>query len=189
MGTLARANANGLNVDIFPGANLKLTLEGDFEVNDSWVLMRYHTLVGAFEQGTSYTNQGVPLSWTTDRQDSERLPPGIHCCKAHHSYLCGIALRHHPGRFHHSTWEVGFDQLTIEPGIGNVNGSTTNGKGQVEVSPTQTTTYELKLEKGELRSAPRSSLLWIRHPSSVNSMCLRPSSNPMVRSGMGRGWG
>jgi hypothetical protein len=41
----------------FQGANLKITLEGDFAVNDSWMLMKYHTLVGSFEQGTSFTNQ------------------------------------------------------------------------------------------------------------------------------------
>ena len=152
VGTLARANANGLNVDIFPGANLKLTLEGDFEVNDSWVLMRYHTLVGAFEQGTSYTNQQgytFELDYGSG-EDSELIAtlvstaarPTIHAFAASPS---GITL----GASTTLTWEVGsFDQLTIEPGIGNVNGSTTNGKGQVEVSPTQTTTYELKLEKG-----------------------------------------
>ena len=57
VGALERANGVGLNVDIFPQANLKITLEGAFEVNDSWVLMRYHTLIGEFQQGRSFTNQ------------------------------------------------------------------------------------------------------------------------------------
>ena len=38
-------------------ANLKVTLGGDFVINDSWVLMRYTTLSGQFEEGVSFTNE------------------------------------------------------------------------------------------------------------------------------------
>ena len=149
VGSLERANANGLNVDIFPGANLKITLECDFEVNDSWMLMKYHTLVGSFEQGTSFTNQQgytfeidygfgeddeviLTLTSTANRPSINSFsatPPGI--ANGDETVL---------------SWDVvAFTSLNIEPNVGNVTDSTTNGQGSIAVAPTSTTTYELTL--------------------------------------------
>jgi hypothetical protein len=44
------------------------------------------------------------------------------------------------------SWDVGaFTSLEIEPNVGSVTDSTTNGKGSIAVAPTSTTTYELTL--------------------------------------------
>lgn len=149
VGSLERANANGLNVDIFPGANLKITLDGDFQVNDSWVLMRYHTLLGSFEQGTSFTNQQgytfeidygfgeddeviLTLTSTANRPSINAFtanPPGI--ATGDESLL---------------SWNVGaHTSLKIEPNVGDVTGSTNNGEGSISVAPATTTTYTLTL--------------------------------------------
>lgn len=150
VGTLARANAVGLNVDIFPGANLEITLEGDFQVNDSWTLMSYHTLVGEFEQGIQFTNQQgytFDIDYGSGEDDDVILSlvstagrPSINTFTA---LPPGIAV----GESTTLRWEVGaFDNLTIAPGVGSVSGATSNGAGSVDVSPTSTTTYELLLE-------------------------------------------
>jgi hypothetical protein len=150
VGTLARANAVGLNVDIFPGANLKITLEGDFQVNDSWTLMSYHTLVGEFEQGIQYTNQQgytFDIDYGSGEDDDVTLTlvstagrPSINSFTA---VPPGIAA----GESTTLRWQVGnFDNLTINPGVGSVAGATSNGVGSVDVSPIETTTYDLLLE-------------------------------------------
>lgn len=150
VGSLERANGVGLNVDIFPGANLKITLEGEFEVNDSWVLMRYHTLIGQFSQGTSFNNQ-QGYSFEVDYgngEDGEVVltltstagRPSINSLVANPP---GIAA----GESTNLSWDVGpFTRLTVEPGVGDVSGATANGQGQVDVNPDTTTSYELVLE-------------------------------------------
>jgi hypothetical protein len=150
VGTLARANAVGLNVDIFPGANLKITLEGEFQVNDSWTLMSYHTLVGEFEQGIQFTNQQgytFDIDYGSGEDDDVTLTlvstAGRPSINAFTALPPGIAA----GETTTLRWEVGaFDNLTITPGVGSVAGATSNGAGSVNVSPTSTTTYELVLE-------------------------------------------
>lgn len=150
VGTLARANAVGLNVDIFPGANLKITLEGDFQVNDSWTLMSYHTLVGEFEQGIQFTNQQgytFDIDYGSGEDDDMTLTlvstAGRPSINAFTALPPGIAA----GESTTLRWEVGaFDNLTINPGVGSVAGATSNGAGSVDVSPTETTTYDLLLE-------------------------------------------
>ena len=56
VGSLKRSNANGLQVDIDSQATLQITLEGNFAVGDSWLLMDYTRLSGQFAQGTSFVN-------------------------------------------------------------------------------------------------------------------------------------
>ena len=63
VGTLERANGVGLNVDIFPEASLKIALEGAFEVNDSWVLMRYHTFHEKVSQFVFKNSFLVDFEW------------------------------------------------------------------------------------------------------------------------------
>ena len=150
VGSLERANGVGLNVDIFPGADLKITLEGDFEVNDSWVLMRYHTLIGQFSQGTSFTNQ-QGFSFDIDYGNGEDQEvvltltstagrPSINGFTADPP---GIAA----GESTALAWSVGaFSNLSIEPGVGSVSDATANGQGSVSVNPTTTTSYQLTLE-------------------------------------------
>jgi hypothetical protein len=153
VGSLERANANGLNVDIFPGANLKITLEGDFAVNDSWMLMRYHTLIGSFDQGTSFTNeQGYTfeIDYGIGEDDDVTLTltstanrPSINAFSANPP---GIAA----GDETTLSWDVGaFTILNIEPNVGNVTSMTSNGNGSIAVSPTVTTTYLLTLTNND----------------------------------------
>ncbi len=48
------------------------------------------------------------------------------------------------------SWEVNaFDTLTINNGVGDVSGDTSDGKGSITVNPTETTTYVLSASKGE----------------------------------------
>ncbi|MFT4639460.1 MAG: hypothetical protein ACI8T1_002785, partial [Verrucomicrobiales bacterium] len=49
------------------------------------------------------------------------------------------------------SWEVNaFDTLTIDNGVGNVSGNTTNGSGGITVNPTESTTYLLSATKGDV---------------------------------------
>ena len=150
VGALERANGVGLNVDIFPGATLKITLEGEFAVNDSWVLMRYHTLIGQFAQGTSFTNQ-QGYSFEVDYGNGEdgevvltlTSTAGRPTINEFVASPSGIAA----GGSTNLSWDVGtFTQLSVEPGVGDVSGATANGQGQVAVDPETTTTYVLTLE-------------------------------------------
>ena len=150
IGSLERANGVGLNVDIFPAATLKITLEGEFEVNDSWVLMRYHTLIGQFAQGTSFTNQqgySFAVDYGNGEDDEVVLTltstAGRPSINSFGATPPGIAA----GSSTELNWEVGqFSSLSIEPNVGDVGGMTTNGAGSVAVSPEATTTYVLTLE-------------------------------------------
>ena len=56
VGTMQRSNNSGLVLTIDPSADLNVTLQGDFEVGDSWPLMIYSSLSGQFSQGTSFVN-------------------------------------------------------------------------------------------------------------------------------------
>ncbi len=147
VGSLERSNTQGLNLTIDQAANLKVTLGGDFAVNDSWVLMRYTTLSGQFEEGVSFTNeQGYTFnvnygSGTNDTvtltltSDSER--PKIDSLTATPAAISAGA---------NSTlaWTVSnFDTLTLDPGGLDVTALT-----ETMVSPAGSTTYALTAMKG-----------------------------------------
>jgi hypothetical protein len=58
VGPLKKADGTGgLVLDIEDGANLKITLGGDFNVGDSWTLMSYSELSGQFSQKENFTNE------------------------------------------------------------------------------------------------------------------------------------
>lgn len=154
VGTMERANTSGLNVDIDFDANLKLTLEGNFNVGDSWTLMRYTNLRGEFVQGFSFTNQ---QGYTFDidygaGQNSELIAtltstdarPRIDSLVADPPAISA-------GESATVSWDVSeFDSLVLEPGIGDVSGMTTDGAGSVPVSPAATALYTLTLTRGEI---------------------------------------
>ncbi len=152
IGALERANTTGLNVEIEGGANLEITLTGNFEVGDNWTLMKYTSLNGFFIQDFAFTNQqgfsfdinygsgfedelSITLTSTADRpqiNDFEASPPAITS-----------------GSTSMLSWNVGsFDTLSVSPAIGDVSSMTSNGSGDIEVQPSETTTYELALSKG-----------------------------------------
>jgi hypothetical protein len=66
VGTIGRANATGLNVNIDPAAQLAIELfgtPGDYVLGQQWTLMDYTSLSGQFAQGESFTNgQGYTFS-------------------------------------------------------------------------------------------------------------------------------
>jgi hypothetical protein len=150
VGTLSRANGVGLNVDIFPGAQLDITLQGDVQLNQRWTLMRYHTLIGTFEQGTEFSNaQGFTfeIHYGSGEDDEVVLEltstanqPSISSFSASPAGIAsgGTAILE---------WSVGaFTSLEINPEVGNVSAVTTQGKGSVEIAPVSTTSYQLTLK-------------------------------------------
>lgn len=59
VGTIGRANATGLNLNIDPSAQLAIELFGiaeDYTLGQQWTLMDYTSLSGEFAQGESFTN-------------------------------------------------------------------------------------------------------------------------------------
>ena len=151
VGALERANANGLNMEIDFEANLHITLLGEFEVGDSWTLIKYHTLDGEFAQGLSFTNQqgftfDIDYGFGVDEElkitlTSTAAAPEINSLGTQPPAILA-------GESSTLEWSVGaFDSLGIDQGIGDVAGSTAGGRGSVEVSPAQTTTYTLTLRK------------------------------------------
>ena len=151
IGALERANTSGLNVQIDDGANLHITLTGNFEVGDSWTLMKYTSLVGFFQQDEEFTNQQgytFQINYGSGFEDEMSLTltstaerPQINDFSATPSAITA-------GGNTTLNWNVGgFDSLSISPEIGDVTAATTDGSGSVEVSPSETTTYTLTLEK------------------------------------------
>lgn len=147
VGSLERSNSTGLQMTIDPAATLKVTLGGDFEINDSWVLMRYTVLNGQFAQGTSFVNeQGYTFSVDygsgasdevvlTLTSDSER--PRIESLAASPSAIS-------VGQSSMISWVASnFDTLTLDPGSVDVT-----ALSQQEVFPFGTTTFTLSVTKG-----------------------------------------
>ena len=145
VGTLQRANNNGLQLTIDPAADLGITLGGAFSINDSWTLISYGSLSGQFAQGTNFTNQqGYTFSidygsgfldavTLTLISDSER--PKVNAFAANPpSSSAGAPVQ--------LSWDVeNFDGLSIDQGVGDV--TLVGGQGTVTVNPTETTTYTL----------------------------------------------
>lgn len=149
VGSLERSNTQGLNLSIDLAANLKVTLEGDFALNDSWVLMEYTTLSGMFAQNESFTNgQGYTFNvdygsgsndvvTLTLTSDSER--PKIDSLMAAPAAISAGAT---------STigWTASnFDTLTLDPGGVDVTALT-----ETIVSPAASTTYILSAVKDDV---------------------------------------
>ena len=177
VGALVRANSSGLNLEINPGANLKIALQGDFNVNDSWVLMEYTSLFGEFSQGTSFTNEqgfAFRLDYGTG-QDSEVVltltstsaRPTISSFSASPAAIAG-------GGSTTLSWNVSaFTQLAIDPEIGDVSGDTSNGTGSKEISPATTTTYTLTLDNNGI-TANESLTVVVDEPPVVGSFTPTP---------------
>jgi hypothetical protein len=149
VGSLERSNTTGLQMNLDPAATLKVTLGGDFEINDSWVLMRYTVLNGQFAQGESFVNeQGYSFSVDyglgnndelilTLVSDSER--PRIDSFEA-------VPAAVSSGQSSTLGWTASnFDSLTLDPGAVDVT-----ALSQFAVSPVATTTYTLRAQKGNV---------------------------------------
>ena len=177
VGALVRANTSGLNLEINQGATLKITLLGDFNVNDSWVLMEYTSLFGEFDQGTSFTNEqgfAFNLDYGTG-QDSEMVltltsisaRPTISSFSANPPAIAG-------GASTTLSWDVSaFTQLSIDPEIGDVSGVTSNGTGSKEISPAATTTYTLTLDNNGVTASDSLTVVVDEAPI-VNSFTASP---------------
>lgn len=152
VGVIERANTTGLNVDIDPFANLKITLQGVFNVGDSWTLMRYTELYGTFAQGYSFTNQQgytFDIDYGTGFGSELRIALTSTAARPQINNFAAAPAAVASGGNATLSWNVSdFDSLTIDQGVGDVSGSTTGGSGSVPVSPAATTTYTLTLQRG-----------------------------------------
>ncbi|MCB1125755.1 MAG: hypothetical protein KDM81_04615, partial [Verrucomicrobiae bacterium] len=152
VGALERANTTGLNVDLDPSANLHITLNGVFNVGDSWTLMRYTELIGTFAQGYSFTNQqGYTFSVDYGSGSADALTITLTSTAGRPEIYSFTATPPAVAAGGASTlaWSVSdFDSLHIDQGVGNVAPQTTGGTGSTAVNPAATTTYTLTLQKG-----------------------------------------
>ena len=148
VGPLKKADGTGgLVLDIEDGANLKITLGGDFKVGDSWTLMTYSELSGQFTQGETFTNQ-QGYTFTLDYGSgansdmiltltSEEGRPTI----SEFSATPSAAGSGDPVTL---AWNVDkFTTLAIS-GVGDVTAM--GAQGSVVVNPTETTTYTLTVD-------------------------------------------
>lgn len=152
VGVIERANTTGLNVDIDPFANLKINLQGVFNVGDSWTLMRYTELFGVFAQGYSFTNdQGYTfdIDYGSGFASELRITLTSTAARPQINDFAATPAAVASGGNSALSWSVSaFDSLTIDQGLGDVSGHTTGGTGSVAVSPAATTTYTLTLQRG-----------------------------------------
>jgi hypothetical protein len=150
IGSLKRATAAGLTIDISPQATLKITLEGDFNVGDSWPLMIYTSLTGQFAQGTSFVNQqGFEFEIDYGSGSSSEMSltlvsldgrPQIESFAAEPVTIAS-------GEETTLSWKVDkFSSISLDQGIGDISAMTTNNEGSVTVSPIDTTTYNITVD-------------------------------------------
>ncbi len=144
IGSLKRSNTSGLNVDIDPGATLKITLNGDFQVGDSWQLMDYTSITGQFAQGTAFANEqgfGFEIDYGSGNNDEMRLTLVSTDARPQIDSFTSTPPAIGAGETAVLEWNSPkFTTLAIDNGIGDVSA---NGNGTVEVQPTETTTYTL----------------------------------------------
>jgi len=147
VGSLERSNTQGLNLVIDPAANIKVTLGGDFALNDSWVLMRYTSLSGQFQEGTSFTNeQGYTFAvdYGSGSNDVMTLTLTSDSARPRIDSLTASPAAISVGASSTIAWTASnFDTLTLEPGGVDVTSLT-----ESVVSPGASTTYTLTALKG-----------------------------------------
>jgi len=147
VGSLERSNTNGLNLTIDSAATLKINLGGDFEINDSWALMRYSSLSGQFKEGESFTNeQGYTFAvdYGSGNNDAVILTLTSDSERPKISNLIATPAAISAGASSSLTWSASnFDSLTLDPGEVDLTVLT-----ETTVSPTETTTYTLTAVKG-----------------------------------------
>ncbi|MDC0298580.1 hypothetical protein OAL21_05380, partial [Akkermansiaceae bacterium] len=147
VGSLERSNTNGLNLTIDSAATLKINLGGDFELNDSWALMRYTSLSGQFKEGESFTNeQGYTFAveYGSGNNDAVTLTLTSDSERPKISNLIATPAAISAGASSSLTWSASnFDSLTLDPGEVDLTVLT-----ETTVSPTESTTYTLTAVKG-----------------------------------------
>ncbi len=150
VGSLKRSNTNGLQVDIDNQATLKITLEGNFAVGDSWLLMDYTRLDGQFAQGTSFVNaQGYAFDINYGSGSSDTLTVTLMSLDARPQIeaFASSPVVISSGDDATLSWTVDkFSRITIDQGVGDVTSQTTNNDGSVVVSPTETTDYLMTVD-------------------------------------------
>lgn len=145
IGTISRSNTTGLQLSLDPLANLEISLDGDFAMNDSWAILNYTVLTGQFSQGISFVNQqgySFNIDYGSGFNDEVRVTlvsdedrPRISIFTANPDSLS-------QGQASSLSWTAGnFETLTLYPGTRDVSALTT-----IDVTPDQTTTYTLSAE-------------------------------------------
>ena len=85
------------------------------------------------------------------------------------------------------SWKVtDFEDLTIDNDVGDVSGQTADGMGSVTVNPTETTTYTLTAEKGEI-SQSRNVSVFVGPPV-INSFSVDGSGTIKVGNSVTLDW-
>ena len=147
VGSLERSNTNGLQMNLDPAAQLKVTLEGDFEINDSWVLMRYTVLNGQFAQGESFVNeQGYTFAvdYGSGSGDEMVLTLVSDSERSRIDSFTAAPAAVSAGQSSTLSWTASnFDSLTLDPG-----GVDVTALSQFTVSPEVTTNYTLSAQRG-----------------------------------------
>ena len=145
VGSLERSNTNGLQMNLDPAAQLKVTLEGDFEINDSWVLMRYSPQRTVC-QGESFVNeQGYTFAVDYGSGSGDEMVltlVSIPSAPALIAFTAPAAVS--AGQSSTLSWTASnFDSLTLDPG-----GVDVTALSQFTVSPEVTTNYTLSAQRG-----------------------------------------
>ena len=147
VGSLERSNTNGLNLTIDAAATLKINLGGDFELNDSWTLMRYTSFSGQFKEGESFTNeQGYTFAvdYGSGNNDAVTLTLTSDSERPKISNLTATPAAISAGASSTLRWSASnFDSLTLDPGEVDLTLLT-----ETTIFPTETTTYTLTTVKG-----------------------------------------
>ncbi len=147
VGSLERSNTNGLNLTIDAAATLKINLGGDFELNDSWTLMRYTSFSGQFKEGESFTNeQGYTFAvdYGSGNNDAVTLTLTSDSERPKISNLTATPAAISAGASSTLTWTASnFDSLTLDPGEVDLTLLT-----ETTIFPTESTTYTLTAVKG-----------------------------------------
>lgn len=147
VGSLERSNTNGLNLIIDPAATLKINLGGNFEIDDSWALMRYTSLSGQFKEGESFTNeQGYTFAvdYGSGNNDAVTLTLTSDSERPKISNLTATPAAISAGVSSTLRWSASnFDSLTLDPGEVDLTLLT-----ETTVAPTESTTYTLTAVKG-----------------------------------------
>ena len=147
VGSLERSNTNGLNLTIDAAATLKINLGGDFELNDSWTLMRYTSFSGQFKEGESFTNeQGYTFAvdYGSGNNDAVTLTLTSDSERPKISNLTATPAAISAGASSTLRWSASnFDSLTLDPGEVDLTLLT-----ETTIFPTESTTYTLTAVKG-----------------------------------------